>query len=97
MMNSPEGYIEGHKSDEYLELIKERDSLICRIKNFEKNEMVGNRDSLEWAFNPSPDVRYQCYLDYLAHLCDFMREKYRREYVFGERKLSEDVKIQSNG
>ena len=33
MMNSPEGYIEGHKSDEYLELIKERDSLIVTGKS----------------------------------------------------------------
>ena len=27
--------------------------------------------------------------------CDFMREKYHREYVRGERKLSEDMEKQS--
>lgn len=96
MMIPPEFYIEQHKNDEYLKLIKERDRLISNIKSFEKNEMADNRDSLEWALNPSPDVRYQCNLAYLTHLCDFMREKYRVKYVWGNRKLSEDVEKQSH-
>lgn len=96
MMNSPEGYIAVFENAGYLELIKERDRLIKSIKSFEKDEMVGNRSSFGWYLNPSPDVRYQYNLAYLAHLCDFMREKYRVEYVWGERKLSEDVKKQSD-
>ena len=90
MMISPEKYIKELENAEYLELIKERDRLISRVKSFEKNEMAGNR-SFEWDMNPSPDVKYQCNLYYLAHLCNFMREKYRCEYVWGGRKLTEDM------
>jgi len=95
MMISPEMYIEKIENYDYLDLIKERDNLIRQIRSFEKNEKVGNRSSLEWHINPSPDVRYQCNLRYLTHLCDFMREKFRLEYVWGERELSDDAKEQS--
>ena len=88
----PELYIMKIKNYDYLELIKERDRLINDIRHFEKNKMVGNRYALKWDINPSPDVFYQFNLDYLARICSFMREKYRLEYVWGERALSDDVK-----
>lgn len=79
----------------YLDLIKERNRLISRIKSFEKDEIYGKPSfSFDIIMNPSTDVQYQCHLGYLAHLCDFMREKYCCEYVWGERKLSEGVKRQ---
>ena len=34
------------------------------------------------------------HLEYLSELCSFMHQKYNEEYVHGERKLSEDVKLQ---
>lgn len=99
MMISPEGYIQELKNAEYLDLIKERNRLISRIKSFEKDEIDGKQSSslFDYVMDSAPDVQYQCHLGYLAHLCEFMREKYRREYVWsGERKLSEDMKNRSS-
>ncbi|MBS4912598.1 MAG: hypothetical protein KHZ77_00330 [Veillonella sp.] len=33
--------------------------------------------------DPGPEVEYQCKLMYLAALCDFIREKYNREVIWG--------------
>ena len=45
----------------------------------------------EWNISHGPDVRYQVYLQYLSKLCGFMYEKYNQEYVWGDRKLSDDA------
>lgn len=92
MMISPEMYIEQLKDAEYLELIEERNDLIEFIKDYEKKETVGDRSGDDWLVNPSPDVRYQMYLEYLGELCKLMQEKYNTEYVWGDRRLQDDAK-----
>jgi len=34
--------------------------------------------------HPSPEVVYQCNLEYLGKLCELIAEKYNQEYVWGE-------------
>ena len=92
MMISPASYIEKFEDAEYLRLIEERDRLLAFIKDYEKKDIAGDRSGEEWSIHPQPDVRYQMYLEYLSELCNLMREKYNAEYVWGNRKLSEDEK-----
>ena len=89
MMISPTGYINGFRNSNYTELIEERNKLLRFVQEFEEKELSGDRSDKEWNVNPSPDVKYQCYLDYLAKLCTLMREKYNLECVRGGKNLSE--------
>ncbi len=91
MMISPNYYVERLKDATYGELIAERDDLIRSIQEFEKLEKAGDRSGKEWSIQPSPEVRYQMHLKYLSQLCDFMKEKYNSDYVWGDRKLTDDV------
>ena len=91
MMISPLSYIEQFENAEYLELIKERDSLLAFIKDYETKDIAGDRSGEEWRIHPQPDVRYQVYLAYLSELCSLMREKYNADYVWGDRKLKDDA------
>ncbi len=91
MMISPDRYAEQLKDASYLELIAERDELISSIRNFENNEKAGIRNLDEWNVCPTPDVRYQMYLDYLVEICSLMQGKYNQEYVWGKRTLKQDV------
>ncbi len=89
MMISPEAYIDDLKNATYTELISERKRLIEYIVVYEKNEIAGNRTGKEWQICPTPEVKYQCYLEYLSLLCSYMKEKYNKEYVWGDKKLSD--------
>ena len=89
MMISPDGYIMHLKDSDYNELIRERDELIKSIREFEESEKKGDRSGEEWHICPSPEVRYQCNLEYLAKLCKLMNEKYNTEYVWGEKSLAD--------
>ena len=91
MMISPQTYIEGWKNATYTELINERKRLIKYIVAYEKNEISGNRTGKEWKISPSPEVKYQCYLEYLSILCAYMQRKYKEEYVWGEKRLSDEI------
>lgn len=86
MMISPKGYIEQLKDADYPELIRQRDELIDRIREYERKEIAGDRSGSEWCIEPSPDVHYQMDLEYLGKLCAFMQEKYNEEYVWVGRK-----------
>lgn len=79
MMISPQSYISRFKSAKYTDLIKERDRLINELREFEQNEMTGDRSGEEWLMDPNPEVMYQCSLDYLAELCVLMRDRYYNE------------------
>ena len=87
MMISPNNYISEYTDSDYHELMDERDRLIKSIKGFEEKEKNGDRSGDEWNWDPSPEVVYQCNLEYLARLCSFMHEKYNTEYVWGDKKL----------
>ena len=92
MMISPASYIDKFEDAEYLQLIEERDRLLAFIKDYEEKDIAGDRSGEEWSIHPQPDVRYQMYLEYLGELCNLMKEKYNTDYVWGDRKLSEDEK-----
>lgn len=66
MMISPKGYIETVKDLSYEELLKERGSLLRRIRKFERDYRKNSDDLLLVARCPSPDVEYLCNLMYLA-------------------------------
>lgn len=89
MMISPESYMDRIKEASY-ELIEEREGLILFLQEYEKLERAGGRTGPEWMIHPQPDVRYQVYMDYLAELIPYMREKYNHEYVRGEKSLCPD-------
>ena len=88
MMISPDGYIESLIDADYNTLIEERDQLIDFIVEFEQKEKAGDRSGEEWRFMPSPEVRYQMHLEYLAVLCKLMHKKYNEDYVWGDKRLS---------
>ena len=84
MMISPQGYIDEVKDYPYDKLIKERNKLVNSIKRFEKSYFTGDKSGYEWHYCPSPDVVYQCELEYLSELCTFMQERFNEEYIWGE-------------
>ena len=75
MMLSPESVIDYLSDKTYDEIIKERDRIIREIRRFEKNKV----DESEWLICPSPDVRYQCNLEYLAGICKLLLSKYQND------------------
>ena len=81
MMISPEGFIDEYRDKPYKELLPVRDELIEAIREFEADT---NHTGEGWNIMPSPEVRYQCNLEYLGKLCELISEKYNREYVWGE-------------
>ena len=91
MMICPEYYAKQWGNASYPELIRERDDLIGYLREFEKKETAGDRSDPEWRYSPSPEVRYQMHLEYLAELCRLMKEKYNEEYVWGKRTLKQDA------
>ncbi len=89
MMISPETYIDNLTDYSYEDLMKERDELIRSIHDFEEREKAGDWTEAEQMITPSPEVRYQLNLDYLARLCAYMSEKFNDEYVWGGKRLSD--------
>lgn len=69
-------------------MTKERDNLIRYIRKYEKVEKAGDMSGEGWMIDPQLDVRYHMYLEHLSKLCVFMKEKYNKEYVWGDKKLS---------
>ena len=80
MMISPDGYIEGYKNKPYKELLTVRDKLLEEIRAFEDHTYNPELEMI----HPSPEVVYQCNLEYLGKLCELIAEKYNQEYVWGE-------------
>ena len=80
MMMSPESFVFSHRKDSYEELLKVRDELIDDIRTFEKKQISPE----VWMTKPSPEVIYQCNLEYLGKLCEYISERFNREFVNGE-------------
>ena len=92
MMTAPCVYAKELEKADYLQLISERDRLMEFIKEYEAKEIAGDRSGDAWNVCPQPDVRYQMYLEYLGVLCEHMQKKYNSDYVWADRKLSDDAK-----
>ena len=84
MMISPQSFIDLHRNDTFEQLITEKDSLVIEIKKLEKIVFDPEKKSEEWNVHPGPDVRFQMDLEYLAELCNFLKEKYNTEIVWGK-------------
>ena len=78
MMMSPDEYIEMQKKKTFRELMQEKEELLNEIAKLEKVLFVEGLESEEWWYDPGPDVQYQCNLEYLAELCNYMSEMYRK-------------------
>ena len=86
MMISPKGFIQQYIEKSYAELLCVRDGLIEQICNFEKCK----DNTTEIMMSPSPEVIYQCNLEYLGRLCQLISEKYNKELVRFEEKDGEN-------
>ncbi len=80
MMISPDWYIEDKKDKKYKELLIEKDKLLKEINDFENDKIPES----EYMIDPSPEVRYQCNLQYLSKLCDLIAKRYNQEVIWGE-------------
>lgn len=81
MMIDTQQYVDNVKGYPYEKLIKERNRLVKSLKDFEKGWFAGDKSGDEWYYCPSPDVVYQCELEYLSALCDFMNERFNNDYI----------------
>lgn len=77
MMISPKSFIIEYGDKPYKELLSVRDRIIKDTCHFEKHK----DDPIEIMRCPSPEVVYQCNLEYLAKLCELIAEKYNQEFV----------------
>lgn len=79
MMIGPKTYIKEFETKSYEELLEEKKKLNKKIDEFENKriELSGI------IISPSPEVVYQCNLEYLSELCNLIAKKYR------EKKLQE--------
>ena len=82
-MVCPEGYIAGQNNKSYSDLLKERDSLIERIQDFEEKMRTIDETDDEFRFrictSPTPEVIYQMNLLYLGKLCELIAEAYAQD------------------
>lgn len=78
MMISPNYFVEMHKNESYEQLLKVRDDLLADIYGFEE---AAKENKIKHEICPSPEVMYQCNLEYLGSLCSLIAEKYNEEYV----------------
>ena len=76
-MISPQGYVSEQKGKSYDELIRERVRLLEMICRFEQ---LGDKSEI-FQMSPSPEVIYQCNLQYLAELSSYMTDRYNLEFV----------------
>ena len=74
-------YLEMHKGDTFEQLISERDRLFAEIKDLEK---IVYTEARHGDMHPGPDVVYQVELEYIAELCNFIKEKYNNEIIWNE-------------
>lgn len=77
MMIGPKTYIKSFEDKSYEELLKEKTKLNKQIEKFENNK----DDLSEVIISPSPEVVYQCNLEYMAELCNLIAEKYRKRKI----------------
>lgn len=75
-MIGPKTYIESLKDKSYQELLKEKTELNEEIEKFENNKSELPRN---YHLSPSPEVVYQCNLEYMAELCNLIAKKYRKD------------------
>ena len=75
MMIDPDGFILFHRDDTDEELLACRDKLIEEIRLFEMGE-ISEEDRMT---KPSPAVKYEFHLLYLAKVCELISARYREE------------------
>ena len=78
MMISPDTFVDQHKNKSYRELLNVRDELIESLREYENS----SKTEASFLVEPSPDVVYQCHLEYLGKLCPLIADKFSEEYIF---------------
>ena len=89
-MICPATYVEMRKDKSFPELIEDRNELISLIGELEEIVLEKDKSSEKWERYIEPDVQYQVNLEYLAALCEFMRDKYNKEYVWDSNNEEEE-------
>ena len=59
--------------------------LIEELEELEKVTFDNEYKDETWNMHPRPDVKCQVTLDYLAQICEALKEKYRDEILFGDK------------
>lgn len=77
MMISPQLFLSEHETDSFEQLLSLRDELMEEIRAFEEKRIP----EAQWMIHPSPEVVYQMNLQYLSVLCDYIADRYNREFV----------------
>lgn len=77
MMVGPKTYIKKFEDKSYEELLEEKTKLNKKIEEFESNES----ELSGVIISPSPEVVYQCNLEYMAELCNLIAEKFRKRKI----------------
>lgn len=77
MMISPQGYMEQHKDKPLEELVKERNKLIEKLNEYEAENILNikQQKNIGIIIDPSPEVRYSCYNEYLNAITDLIIER----------------------
>lgn len=81
MMLMPKYDLEELKKKPYDSFIKERKSLERKISHLEKIIFDEPHEGSAWDICPSPDVKYQAYLEQLTELSKYMCNRFNREFV----------------
>ena len=98
-MISPQGYIEKHKDKSLEELVRERYKLIKTLREYEENNIL-NQNPPTFSgliIDPSPEVVYSCYNDYLDAITNLIIEKQSNvksniDKVIDEKRNTDDIK-----
>ena len=84
MMISPEQFERMNESKSYSELLSIRNDLLNEIFQFERK-----KETSDYILCPSPEVIYQCNLEYLGKICCLLAQKYNCEFVNPDSDISE--------
>lgn len=91
MMISPALYKEKHKSSSLKELMLERNKLMREINEYEDENILHTKQhkNIGIIIDPSPEVRYSCYNEYLKEITNLIIERQQESKNF----LKNDIVI----
>ena len=94
MMMSPECFKEQNKDKTLKELVNERNKLIEKLNEYEEENILNapQHKFIEIIINPSPEVRYSCYNEYLKEITDLIIKKQQKSNNFLEKDIAIEVR-----
>lgn len=93
-MMSPEYFKEQNKDKPLEELVKVRNKLVEKLNEYEEENILNapQHKFIEIIINPSPEVRYSCYNEYLKEITDLIIEKQQKSNNFLEKDIAIEVR-----